>query len=219
MKSYEVDELARKIWDYHHLNHKLKKTDCIFVLGSNDLRVAEYGAKIFLKGYAPIIIFSGGIAHQNDLLKTKYKKSEAETFAQRAIELGVPKNKIIIENKSTNTGENITFTEKILKEKGLNFKSFIIVQKPYMERRAFATIKIYWPDKDIIVTSPRLEFNEYPNNEITKDDLINIMVGDLERIKIYPQKGFQIFQEIPEDVWEAYEKLVRFGYTKHLLKL
>jgi len=217
MESNEIDELAKKIWDYHHLNHKLKKADSIFVLGSNDIRVAEYGARLFLEGNAPLIIFSGGIAHKNDLLKTQWKKSEAETFSKRAMELGVPKDKIIIENKATNTGENIQFTEKILKEKGINLKSFIIVQKPYMERRAFATIKVYWPNKDIIVTSPPVDFKDYYNNNITKEDLINIIVGDLQRIKIYPKKGFQIYQEIPKDVWKSYERLVKLGYTKHLL--
>lgn len=219
MTSKEVDKLAKKIWNYHHINHKLEKADAIFVLGSHDLRVADFGAKLFLKGYAPSIIFSGGVAHQGDLLKTCWNKSEAEIFAERAIRLGVPKDKIVIENKATNTGENVKFTEKILNIKHLNFKSFIIVQKPYMERRAYATIKVYWPNKKIIVTSPPIEFEEYPNQEISKEDLINIIVGDLQRIKIYPKKGFQLFQEIPKDVWEAYMKLVKLGYTKHLLKL
>jgi uncharacterized SAM-binding protein YcdF (DUF218 family) len=214
----EVNKLAKKIWDYHHVNHKLEKADCILVLGSHDLRVAEYGAKLFLGGYAPLIIFSGGMAHQGDLLETEWKKSEAELFAERAIKLGVPKDKIIIENKSTNTGENVQFTEKILKEKGLDFESFIVVQKPYMERRAYSTIKVYWPNKKIIVTSPQIDFEDYPNEEISKDAVINIMVGDLQRIKIYPEKGFQISQEIPEDVREAYQELVKLGYTKHLLK-
>lgn len=44
------------------------------------------------------------------------------------------------------------------------------------------------------------------------------MVGDLQRIKEYPIKGFQIQQEIPSNVWDAYEKLVSLGYTSHLIK-
>lgn len=218
MAAKQVDQLARKVWDYHHINHKLEKADAIFVLGSHDLRVADYGAKLFLEGYAELIIFSGGIAHHNDLLGTKWKRPEAEMFAERAMKLGVPRNKIIIENKATNTGENVQFTEKILKERGLEINSFIVVQKPYMERRAFATIKVYWPDKKIIVTSPPIDLDDYPNEEISKEDVINIMVGDLQRIKLYPEKGFQIFQKIPYGVWEAYQELVRLGYTKHLLK-
>lgn len=43
------------------------------------------------------------------------------------------------------------------------------------------------------------------------------MVGDLQRIKEYPAKGFQIPQEIPDNVWSAYEKLGCVGYTSHLI--
>jgi len=105
-----------------------------------------------------------------------------------------------------------------LEERSLHFDTIIAVQKPYMERRTYATIKIHWPDKKVIVTSPPISYEDYPNKEISKDDMINIIVGDLQRIKIYPEKGFQIFQEIPNDVWEAYEELVKLRYTKHLLK-
>ncbi len=218
MTSENVDKLAKKIWNYHHVNHKLEKADAIFVLCSHDLRVADYATKLFFDGFAPMIIFSGGIAHQGDLVETPWEKPEAEIFAERAIKLGVPIEKIIIENKAKNCGENVLFTDKILREKGLNFDSFIAVQKPYMERRTYATIKIHWPKKKVIVTSPLIDFEDYPTEEISKDDVINIMVGDLQRIKIYPKKEFQIFQEIPDDVWKAYQELMRLGYTKHLLK-
>jgi len=217
MTSEDADRLARKIWNYHHLNHKLEKCEAIFVLCSHDLRVADYAAKLFFDGFASIIIFSGGIAHQGDLVETPWEKPEAEMFAERAIKLGVPKEKIIIENKAKNCGENVLFTDRILKEKGLHFGSFIAVQKPYMERRTYATIKVYWSNKKVIVTSPPIDFDDYPTEKISKDDVINIMVGDLQRIKIYPEKGFQIFQEIPDNVWGAYQELVQLGYTKHLL--
>jgi uncharacterized SAM-binding protein YcdF (DUF218 family) len=122
----------------------------------------------------------------------------------------------LIENKSTNTGENILFTQNLLKEKGLDFHSFIVVQKPYMERRSYATFKKHWPEKDLMVTSPQLGFDEYPNAEIPLERVIHIMVGDLQRIKIYPEKNFQIYQEIPEDVWASYNALIDAGFTKHL---
>ena len=215
MNQNEIDKLAKIIWDYHHLNHQLEKADCIFVLGSHDMRVAEYAADLFLQGYAPYIIFSGGLG---SLTKDTFSKPEADIFADIAKKRGVPPEKILIENKSTNTGENVGFTKKLLDEKGLKFNSFILVQKPYMERRTFATFKKVWPEKNFIVTSPPISFKDYPNEEISKDKVINIMVGDLQRIKIYPQRGFQIFQEIPPNVWSVYEKLVELGYTEHLVK-
>ncbi|MBS3081105.1 YdcF family protein [Candidatus Pacearchaeota archaeon] len=94
MSSVNIDKLVKKIWDYHRVNHKLEKADAILVLCSNDLRVADYATKLFLDGFAPIIIFSGGIAHKGELIETPWKKSEAEMFAERAIQLGVPKEQV-----------------------------------------------------------------------------------------------------------------------------
>lgn len=185
------------------------------VLGSHDLRVAERGVELYLQGWAPILIFSGGVGR---LTKGHWKTSEADQFAKIAQNQGVPKSAILIENKSSNTGENFLLTQKLLNESDLNPQSFIVVHKPYMERRSYATFKKYFPEKKIVVTSPQLSFYDYPSKQITMDEVINIMVGDLQRIKLYSDNGFQIFQEIPDDVWQAFEKLVDLGYIDHLLQ-
>ncbi len=111
--------------------------------------------------------------------------------------MGVPAESVLVENKSTNTGENIIFTEKLLRERGIDPQSFIVVQKPYMERRSYATFKKHWTDKNVVITSPLLSFEEYPSDDIPVDRVIEIMAGDLQRIKEYPAKGFQIHQDIP----------------------
>ena len=138
-------------------------------------------------------------------------KPEAMIFAERAMKLGVSKEKIVIEDASSNTGENILFTKKLLEEKGIHVSKIILVHKPYMERRAFATAKKLWPEVEIMVTSPQIAF-------APDEETINIMIGDLQRIKEYSILGYQIEQQIPDDVWDAYETLVADGYTNHLLK-
>lgn len=208
------DELAKILWRYNSLNQPLKKSDVILVLGSHDIRVAQRGAELFLEGYAPLIIFSGNVGR---LTKGVWGEPEAEIFAREAIKIGVPKDKILIEDKSNNTGENIRFTEKLLEGRGIQANSFILVQKPYMQRRAYATFKKLLPDRDVIVTAPQISFEEYPNELISKEHVINIMVGDTQRIKVYPEKGFQIPQEIPDIVWSAYKELVNRGYNKHMV--
>jgi uncharacterized SAM-binding protein YcdF (DUF218 family) len=213
MIAKEVLVDAKKLWDYHHLDHTPQKSDCILVLGSHDLRVADRGAELYLQGWAPILIFSGGLGN---VTKGIWKDPEADRFARIALDKGVPAEAIFIENQSTNTGENILFTQRLLHEKGLHPQSFLLVQKPYMERRSYATFKKQWPDKDLIVTSPQISFEDYPTEEISMEKVINIMVGDLQRIRIYPGKGFQIPQDIPDDVWAAYERLMAQGFNKHL---
>lgn len=206
---------ARLLWDYHHMNHDLRKSDCILALGSHDLRVAHRAAELYLEGWAPVVIMSGGLGN---LTQGIWTEPEADKFAAIAIQKGVPAGAILIENRSTNTGENILFTAQLLKEKGLDPDNFIVVQKPYMERRAYATFKKHWTNKSLVVTSPQIAFEEYATGEISIESVINIMVGDLQRIKYYPAKGFQIYQEIPAEVWEAYENLVDLGFDKHLMK-
>ena len=196
------------------MNHALEKADCILALGSHDLRVGERAAELYLEGWAPLLIFSGGLGN---LTKGLWTETEADQFAALAMRIGVPEKSILVENKSTNTGENILFTQRLLAERNLDPKTFILVQKPYMERRSYATFKKHWPDKKLIVTSPQISFKDYPTEEIPLEKVINIMVGDLQRIKFYPEKGFQISQEIPTDVWEAYEELLASGFNKHLM--
>ncbi|MEO6893547.1 MAG: YdcF family protein, partial [Ginsengibacter sp.] len=215
MLSQEILQLGKKLWNYHLVNNKMEKVDCILALGSHDLRVPERAAELYLQGLAPLVIMSGGLGNFTQEIWTE---KEADKFAAVAIKNGVPPEKILIENNSTNTGENILFTQKLLKEKELDPQSFIVVQKPYMERRSYATFKKHWPDKKLLVTSPQISFEDYPNEEIPMEKVINIMVGDLQRIKVYPAKGFQVYQEIPDDVWDAFEKLVVLGFDKHLMK-
>jgi len=214
MVTEEAVKLAKILWKYHHMNHTLERSDCIFVLGSHDTRVAERGAELFLEGWAPLLIFSGGLGR---LTADVWSEAEADKFAAIAITRGVPESSILVENSSTNTGDNILFTQALLKEKNLDPESFIVVQKPYMERRSFATFKKHWPGKKVLVTSPQISFEEYPTESISLEKVIQIMVGDLQRIKLYPGKGFQIYQEIPVEVWEAYEQLIRLGFDKQLV--
>ena len=211
--------LAEKIWDYHLMKQQVAKADAILVLCSHDERVAERSAQLFLEGWAPLIIFSGG---HGAITRSLWSEPEAERFARIAMSLNVPRESILIEAHSTNTGENIAFTKRLLADKGLDPHSFIIVQKPYMERRSYATLRKLWPEKEVIVTSPQVSFRdylaEYANRSLSEADVVSIMVGDLQRIKLYPAHGYQIEQEIPDEVWAAFEALVRAGYDRYLIQ-
>jgi len=146
----QIEAFAETIWNYHRMNHEVARADAILVLCSHDERVAERGAQLFLEGWAPLLIFSGG---NGAITRTLWNEPEAERFARIAERLNVPRESILVEPHSTNTGENITFTKTLLAEQGLNPHKFIVVQKPYMERRSYATFRKFWPEKELIVTS------------------------------------------------------------------
>jgi len=202
------------IWDYLQMNHTLKQADIIWALGSHDLRVADRAAELWHASLAPHVVMSGGLGN---LTKGVFLEPEANLFANRAIELGVPKEMILIENLSTNTGENVSMTRRILDQSGIDAQSAIAVQKPYMERRTYATIRAQWPKLKVQVTSPQLNFTNYCNGEIPSDQVISIMIGDLQRIIEYPKLGFMTKEDVPEKVTKAMETLITAGYDKHLI--
>ncbi|HCC83429.1 TPA: hypothetical protein DEP96_01110 [Candidatus Uhrbacteria bacterium] len=213
-----IEETAIQIiWDYHHVNQELLKADIMLVLGSHDLRVAEYAARLWLQGLAPLVVVSGGVAHTDDLLKTDWAGTEAAEFAGVMAKAGVPIDKITLEQTAKNTSENFSLSRPIIERDLAEWKTVIVVTKPYMERRAYATGAKLWLDKELIVTSPKLSFEEYVGGAIIRDDVINLMMGDLQRIDVYGKKGWQIEQIIPTEVWTAFEELKKLGYTKHLL--
>ncbi len=209
-----VDRWARIVWDYHHVGHSLARADTILVLGSHDTRVAERAAEVFLAGWAPLIVFSGNLG---SLTSGIWTRSEAEIFAEVAAARGVPRENMLLEPRATHTGENVSFCRELLAERGLQPRRAIAVQKPYMERRTLATFQSRWPELDVLVTSPQIPFDAYPNDDITRDDVIHIMVGDFQRLMLYARKGWSAPQKVPDDVMDAYQDLIAAGYTSRLL--
>ena len=200
------------LWDYMQLKHGLKPADCLFVMCSNDVRVAEHAANLYHQKLAPLIVFSGGEGRFTDGL---FEKSEAETFAEIAKMSGVPSEAILLETESTNSGENVRFTEQRLKKEGKNCSSFILVQKPFMERRAIATFEKQWqsPYSQLQVSSTAHPFFEYINEDMPLMMVLEALMEDFSRVKSYPEKGFQTEQNIPQQVESSYQVLLeRFGF-------
>jgi len=212
-ESHSTDALARTLWDYMLLGHELVPSDLILVLGSNDVRVAEHAAGLFVRGLAPLMVCSGNVGR---LTAARFARTEAETFADVAVSRGVPRKAILLESRSTNTGENVVFSRELLEARGIRPRRIILVQKPYMERRAYATFLRRWPGPEVRVASPPIPFDDYFTPDLPRDLVINILVGDVQRMTLYAERGFQVPQPMPDDVWAAFGELVARGYTSHL---
>ncbi|ABQ21113.1 TPA: YdcF family protein [Vibrio cholerae] len=195
------------LWDYLQLHQQPDVADLILVLGSNDVRVAEHAAKLYHQGLAPYVLFSGGFGR---FTQGVFNHSEAETFAAIAKDASVPEHAILLETQSTNSGENLHFSHQLLVQQAWPAKRILLVQKPYMERRAYATFMQQWPEsvESVQVSSPAGSFFDYLTSELTSDFVLNAMLGDFERIRDYPALGFQITQPIPEPVMQAYQALL-----------
>ena len=219
MEHLEALEPLQVIWDFLCLNEKPRKADVIVGFGNFNEDIPRRAAELYLQGYAPRILFTGGLGRNTVGL---LPESEAARFAQVAMSCGVPECDIIREDKSTNTAENIHFTRKLLEELNVPHDHILGVHQPFMERRITAAMGVYWPEQSFSVTSPQVTIQEYLEaakvQGVTENASISVIVGDFQRMKLYADKGWQIPQEIPQSAWDAFYRLVELGYDKQLAK-
>ena len=192
-----------------------KKADLILAAGSHDLRVPRHAAALFLAGAAPRLLCCGGLGKITEGL---WPKPEAVLFARECRALGVPADRLLLEDRSTNTGENFRFGRELLLRLGIAAESGIIVCKPYMSRRCLATARRQWPELRWSVDAPRIPFSEYCGGESPLEQEIELMTGDLQRLRVYAVRGYQVPVEIPEEVWRAYERLAADGFDRYVIR-
>ncbi len=207
------------LWDYLSLGQAPEKADVILGFGCYDDNVARRAAQLYLEGYAPKLLFTGGLGRNT---RGRFSGSEAECFAGVAMEMGVPEGDILLEAKATNTKENILFTRALLGRKGIPHGCILGVHKPYMERRIYAAMGNYWPEQRFLVTSFPQSLTEALSQAqrqgMQEEEIISTIVGDFQRIELYANWGYQLPQYIPREAWDAFHALVAMGYDKQLVK-
>lgn len=215
--SPEALALARVVFDYQVLGHQPVAADVMIVLGTNDTRVAHHAADLFHRGFAPLIVCTGGMAHQGDILETGWDTPEAEVYARILRERRVPEDHILLEPRATNTAENIRFSRALIEDRGLAPRKVLLAVKPFIQRRAMATFAVEWPEAPASVSSWEATFDEYCVDGLSPEKVTQIMMGDLQRIWIYASRGWSAPQRIPAEVGAAYERLRALGFSERLL--
>jgi uncharacterized SAM-binding protein YcdF (DUF218 family) len=207
------DDVAT-LWSYHQMGHEIRPVDVGIGLGSHDLSVATYAAELWNREIFPLIVFTGANAPTT---KARFPRGEAVHYREEARALGVPDRAILVEPAATNTAENLTLTRDMLADQGIKTQSVMLISRPYQQRRAFATCRKIWPDVDVICSSADLTLDEYLAFIGDPKKVVNMLVGDTQRIEVYARRGFAIAQPMPEEVRKAYRRLVSRGYTSRLL--
>jgi uncharacterized SAM-binding protein YcdF (DUF218 family) len=208
-------QLGQILWDYLRLGARLEKREAIVVFGGHDLRVADWAAQVWLDGWAPLLVLSGGLGYYTSKI---WNEPEAHKFRRVAIEKGVDHSAILVEDKSRNSGENVKFTRELLEAKGIQLKRAICVQKPYLELRVHATLTKQWPDCDFVLSSPPIPYERYPQADIIEPGkLINELVGQVDRVEKYSDMGFTEHVEVPPGVIAAKRQLMDLGFVEHLV--
>lgn len=207
-------QAAELIWDYHQMHHTVRPTDAAIGLGSHDLGVATYSAELYRAALFPVLVFTGG---NSPTTAARFPRGEAVHYREHALERGVPHEAVLLEPNASNTGENVTFSRDVLAAAGIVPASVLLISKPYMERRSYATARKLWPEVDVVCSSEPLGLGDYITSIGDEKLVVDMLVGDLQRVIEYPALGFAIEQKTPRDVRSAYEHLVREGFTSRLI--
>jgi uncharacterized SAM-binding protein YcdF (DUF218 family) len=106
---------------------------------------------LYRAGYAPALVLSSGYV---------YSFKEAEVMRALAIDQGVPADRITLELRATNTFENVSFTNQILRER--QWRKILLVSSPYHMRRATLAWHEAAPDVTVVpVPPPQTQFYEH----------------------------------------------------------
>ena len=212
-------EPLQTVWDYLGMHQAPEQADVIVGFGNFNTNIARRAAELYLRGLAPVVLFTGGLGRNTEGL---LPEPEAVRFARVAMECGVPEKAILLEPESTNTAENILFTRRLLEERGIPHERILGVHQPFMERRITAAMGVYWPEQAFRVTSPQVSITDYladaKKQGVTENAAVSVIVGDFQRMDLYAKKGYQTPQYIPPEAWEAFHALVAMGFDKQLAK-
>lgn len=202
------------LWHYHDLGHELVPCDVGIGLGGHDLGVAVVATDLFHRGMFPLLVFTGANAPTSEDV---FPRGEAVHYREYAVAHGVRPDRVLIETNAMNTQENLMYTRDMLTESGISVHSVLLMSRPYQQRRAFATCRKVWPSVDVVSASHPMPLDDYVACIGDAEKVINMIVGDTQRIMEYAKRGFAIEQEMPGAVRAALDTLVAAGYTSRLI--
>ena len=179
---------TEEITKYIFLEDTDQKGDLAFVFGTWDVwhESLQKAAQLYKTGLVPKVLVSSGVNPVTGVIEGDLMASDLE-------KLGVPKVDILIENKSTNTLENVLFSKDIIdNELGLkNIKTIVGIVKNYHARRALMTLRKHLPEDTELKTAAYVS-DEYPfrkDNWHKTEGGARIVLEEVEKIKTYLAQG------------------------------
>jgi hypothetical protein len=200
-------EAARSALDYLAATDPLPEipADAVMGFGMFNVSLASFCGELYATGRARRIIFTGGIgAGTADLGKPEadaWQEQLATTHPQ------IPSEDVWIENRSTNTGENIAFTQQMLLQGGPQcsfgegIKSVLLVASPSRLRRVKLTLARMQPSLAASRCLPSWNFErERALHEAKGIDYLGHLLGELDRIVDYAERGWIAREPLPPEI-------------------
>jgi hypothetical protein len=186
--------------------------DAVIVLGSKYTDVPRFAGKLCALHRYPVMVFSG----QRGRNTAAWPTTEAELYERIARPFLPSGTRVLLEKEATNTGENARFSLRLLAQEGIACRSVLSIQNATMTRRALATFAKERPDLAVVCLSPDRRYDDYLASTDEARSFLDDLVGNLQRILIYPGRGLQVEQPVPEAVLSAYRLLLSRGFDRQL---
>lgn len=212
-----------------------KAADVMVLFGGSILAGGDVLAQAMRNNIAKRYVIVGGAGHTTETLRLKMKEAvpcmntdgvtEAELFSGY-LQYTYNLQPDLLECRSTNCGNNITYLLDLLKEKGISFNSIILCQDAAMQRRMDAVLRKYEPGKiiinyaaytaELVIKNNRLEFKKDTAGMWKPERYINLLMGEMPRLSDTKDgygpmgKNYLAHVDIPEEVYQAFTELKKY---------
>ena len=133
---------------------------------------------LYRGGYARVLVLSSGYV---------YSFHEAEVMRALAIDQGVPASAIVLEQRATNTYENVTYVNAILREH--RWSTILLVSSPYHMRRAVLVWHKQAPDVSVVPT-PAASSQFYDHGRGASLEQVSAILQEYVAILAYWRRGW-----------------------------
>ncbi len=203
--------------------------DAIIGFGMFDLALPRHCGDLHRRGVAPRILFTGGIGAVTGLLGGPEADAWRAELRRTHPEIG--DDAVIVENRSTNTAENIDFTAALLHRahpalavgagirralivaspsrlRRVGLRRAIIVASPSRLRRVALTLRLKLPGLTVYRAAPACTLEgEYARYAAEGLDYLDHLAGELDRIAAYPARGWIAPEPLPPAIAAAHAVL------------
>ena len=175
-----MTKFLEELTNFIFLEDEPQKADVIFLPGSEEGVLAKTAARLYLEGYAPLIVPSGKYAKWTGHSMVDQFETESDHFAYLLMEEGVPEEAILKEREATYTYQNAINTRKLLDERGIEVKKALLCCQAYHARRSKLYYQILFPETEILVITT-ITKGITRDNWLRNREMSDIVLGEIER--------------------------------------